>query len=151
MNVVLKQDIKGLGYNGDVVKVAIGYARNFLIPQGLGVFATPAEVKKSEQVRSERIARHEEVVKNAKAIADKLEGTTLTFARKVSKGDKLFGGVSESDIATALLEQAKTEIDKSQVHLSEGHLKTLGEHQVDVHLYEGKHVTITVQIEAEEK
>ncbi len=151
MNVVLQQDIKGLGFNGDVVNVAIGYARNFLIPRGIGVFATPAQVKKSEKIRSERVARHEEIIKNAKVVADKLEGIILTFARKVSKGDKLFGGVSESDIATALVEQAKFEIDKSQIRLGDGHIKTIGEHKVDVHLYEGKHVTITVQVAAEKK
>ncbi len=148
MNVVLKQDIKGLGFSGDVVKVALGYARNYLIPQGFAVFATPAEVQRSEKVRAERVKRHEEVVKNAEAIAKELEGITLTFARKVSKGDHLFGGVSESDIAEALQAQAKVEIDKSQVHLEE-HIKTTGEHSADVHLYEGRHVTVQVVVEPE--
>ncbi len=149
MNVVLKDDIKGLGLSGDVVKVALGYARNFLIPNGFASYATPAEVKKSESVRAERIAKHDEMVKNLEGVAAKLESVELSFTRKVSKGDKLFGGVSEADIAEALLQQAKVEIDKSQVHLTDGHIKTIGEHPVDVHLYEGRHVTVTVKVEAE--
>lgn len=148
MNVVLTKDIKNLGFAGDVVRVAIGYARNFLIPQGSAVEATPAEIERAEKIKADRIARHEEIVKNADAVAKKLEDTVLTFARKVSSGEKLFGGVSTEDIAEALTTQAKVELEKSHVHMK-GHIKTLGKHTVDIHLYEGKHVAITVVVEEE--
>jgi len=146
MNVVLTKDVKNIGFAGDIVKVAVGFARNFLIPNGLGKEATPAEMKKAEQVRASRVARHEEIVKNSDKIAEKLMATKISIARKVSSGIKLFGGVSESDIASAIHDQAKVELEKSHVHLSHGHLKTVGDHTVDVHLYEGKHVKIVVEI-----
>lgn len=146
MNVILTKDVKNIGFTGDVVKVAIGYARNFLIPSGSAKEATPAEMKKAEDVRASRVARHEEIIKNADKIAEKLSSTKIVITRKVSSGTKLFGGVSESDIASAIQTQAKVELEKSHVHLSKGHLKTVGEHTVDVHLYEGKHAKILVEI-----
>lgn len=142
---VLTQNVKQLGFAGDVVQVAVGYARNFLVPNGLAVEATPTEVKRAEAVKAERVARHEEIAKNAEDVAKKLEEATLTFSEKVSSGDKLFGGISEADIAEALEKQAKVEIEKSNIHMK-GHIKTLGEHTVDVHLYEGKHVAVKVNI-----
>ena len=148
MNVVLTQDVKHLGFAGDIVDVAVGYARNFLIPRGSAVVATPAEVKRAEKLRAERMARREEIVQRADEIAEQLKNTALRFAKKVSSGDKLFGGISEADIAQALANQAKVEIEKSHIHMT-GHIKTLGEHTVDVHLYEGKHVPVTVVVEEE--
>jgi large subunit ribosomal protein L9 len=148
MNIVLHEDVKGLGYRGDIVKVAIGYARNFLLPRGIGKIATPAQVGKAEKLKAERVTQHAEVAENAERIAKELEGKSVSFSRKVSGGTKLFGGISEHDIADALLEQAKIEIDKSQIRLEGGHIKTVGEHTADIHLHEGKHARIKVIVEA---
>lgn len=151
MNIVLLQDVKHVGFAGDVAEVAIGYARNFLIPQGLATEATPSEVKKAEELREQRIVKHEEIVANAEKIAEKLDQATITLARKVSSGDHLFGGVSESDIVEAVKEQCKLEIDKSHVHIDGGNIRTTGDHIVDIHLYEGKHVKIDVKVVPEEE
>lgn len=148
MEVVLLQNVKHVGFAGDIVKVALGYARNFLLPNGLASIATPTEKAKAEEIKANRVAKQEEIQKNADEVAKKLEASTITLKRKVSSGDKLFGGVSEIDLAEAILDQAKVDLDKSHIHLH-GHLKTVGEHKVDVHLYEGKHVSISVVIEAE--
>lgn len=149
MNIVLHEDVKGLGYRGDIVKVAIGYARNFLLPRGIGKLASPAQVAKAEKLKAERVTQHAEVAENADRVAKQLEGKSVSFRRKVSSGNKLFGGISAQDIADALLEQVKIEIDKSQIHLEGGHIKTVGEHTADIHLHEGKHAQITVMIEKE--
>ncbi len=146
MNVILTKDVKNIGSAGDLVKVAVGFARNFLIPSGSAKEATAAEMKKAEEIRKNRIVRHAEIVKNADKIAEKLTANKIVISRKVSSGIKLFGGVSELDIAVALQEQTKVELEKSHIHLSKGHLKTIGDHTVDVHLYEGKHAKITVEI-----
>ncbi len=149
MNVILTKDIKKLGYAGDIIDVAVGYARNFLVPQGLATEATPLEIKKSEAVRAERVAKHEEIIANADKIAEKINEKTITLTGKVSSGEKLFGGFSTADIAAAIADQLKVEVDKSHISLEGGHIKTLGDHVVDVHLYEGKHVKIDVKVEAE--
>jgi large subunit ribosomal protein L9 len=151
MNIVLLQDVKHVGFAGDIADVAIGYARNFLIPKGLATEATPSEIQKAEQLRKKRIVKHEEIVANADKIAEKLNEATITLTRKVSSGDHLFGGVSENDIAEAIKEQCKVEIDKSHVHLEGGHIRNTGDHIVDVHLYEGKHIKIDVKVVPEEE
>jgi len=150
MNLVLQKDVKNLGFAGDVVSVAVGYARNFLIPKGFAIEATPTEIERAEKIRAERIAKREEIAKNAEKIAEKLKNIVVKIARKVSGGTKLFGGVSESDIADALKDQAKIELDKSHIHLKNGHLKTLGEHSVDIHLHGDTHATVVIEI-VEEK
>jgi large subunit ribosomal protein L9 len=149
MNVILKQDVKHLGFSGDIVEVAIGYARNFLIPNRLATVATPAEQKQAEQVRAERVAKKDEIMQNAEKIAKDLDGKTVSFTKKVSSGNKLFGGISEIDVAEAVKEQLKIEIDKSQIKIDGGHIKTIGEHKVDIHLFEGKHLQITAEVKSE--
>jgi large subunit ribosomal protein L9 len=149
MNVVLLQDVKPLGFTGDVIFVKKGYGRNFLIPNGFATEANPLEIKRAEKIKAERIASHEEIVKNADAISKKLDGKVVILSGKVSKENKLFGGFSKENIAEAIEEQEKVKIDKSNIHLKGGHIKTLGEHAVDVHLYEGKHVTIRIRVKKE--
>ena len=149
MKVVLLDNVKKIGMKGDIVNIADGYAMNFLLPQKLAEKATDKAVKKAESVRAERIAHKEEIIKNAQKYADKLAKTTLTFKRKVADdGEKLFGGVSEKDIINELEKIAKIAIDKKQVKLAH-HLKTLGGHEVNIHLADKIDAKVSIKIEAE--
>lgn len=150
MEVILTQNIKGLGLVGDLVKVAAGYAQNYLIPKGFANIATPTERVAAEQKRQDRVTSAEELAKNTTEYAKKLEGVTLSFTRKVSSGDKVFGGISELDVLEILEKEHKLVLDKSHVHFSAGHPKTLGKHDVDLHLHGGTHVTVQVEITEEE-
>lgn len=147
MKVVLLKKVPKIGEEGDAVDVADGYALNFLLPQKLAEKANPANLARAEKIRSERVAKREEILKDAKKFADKLTGITLKFKRKVAK-NKLFGGVSEKDIVEALAQEAKMTVDRKQVKMAH-HLKELGAHEVEVHLAENFNVKVKVEIIAE--
>ena len=103
--VLLKKPVAGLGAEGDQVKVRAGYARNFLLPQGIAVPVTQANRKQIEALKKARAAREAKELDDAKAVAAKLEGVALSFAVKTGEGGKLFGSVSTADIAAKLAEQ----------------------------------------------
>jgi len=149
MQIVLLSNVKDLGFTGDIVNVAIGYAQNFLVPRGLAEFATPTAVAEAAQKKSDRVKKHDEIVAKSEEILKSLDSCILTFTRKVSSKGKLFGGISETEVIDALRDQQKIEIDTSHVHFAHGHPKTIGDHQVDVHLCEGKHASVTLRIAAE--
>lgn len=149
MQVVLLSNVKDLGFTGDIVNVAIGYAQNFLIPRGLAEFATVTAIADAEKKKADRIKKHDEIVAKSEEILKSLDSCVLTFARKVSSKGKLFGGISETEVVNVLCDQQKIELDASHVHFAHGHPKTIGDHQVDVHLCEGKHVSVTLRIAAE--
>lgn len=125
--VLLKKPVAGLGAEGDQVKVRAGYARNFLLPQGIAVPVTQANRKQIEALKKARAIREAKELDEAKALAAKLEGTELSFAVKTGEGGKLFGSVSTADIAAKLAEQG-IEIARKQIHLPHGPIKLLGKH-----------------------
>ncbi len=147
MQVILKKRVPKLGNENDVVNVKLGYARNFLLPQKLAVIASAHELKLAESMKAKMVAKVEAVLENAKEIAEKLRGITLSFKKK-AKGEKLYGSIKEKDITDALAEQEKVEIKKEMVKLDE-QLKELGEHKVKLQLTEDIEVKIKVVIEAE--
>lgn len=147
MKVILTKRVANLGNQWDVVSVKDGYARNFLIPQGMANVATPSLIKKAESHLADRAKRLEELLANAQENAKKLESVTLSFTEK-TQGDKLYGSITEKDIAASLLEQEKIEINKDMVVMKE-HLKTIGEHKVSIRLTEDISAEITVNISAE--
>ncbi len=148
MKVILKTRIPNLGYEWDVVTVKDGYARNYLLPEGLASVATPALIKRAEKMAEERIKKMEEIISNAKKTAEKIAKITLSFKKKV-KGKKLYGSVSEKDIVEALKKEHKLDLDKDTIQIKE-HLKELGKHDVKIHLAEGVDAKVSVEIEAEE-
>jgi len=150
MKIVLKKDLKGLGYVGDILEVAAGYARNFLIPKKIAVFATSGEIKNSEKIRQNRIAKIKEFEKNIEKLASKLQKAPLVFSRKVSKNEKLFAGISENDVCKKIRDDYKIEIEKSNIVFKNGHPKTLGDYPVEIKLFEGRSVEILLKIEKEE-
>ena len=147
MKVILKKRIANLGQEWDLVTVKDGYARNYLLPQKLAVVATPALIKDAAKRAEQRVKHMEELALNAKESAGKLAEVTLNFKRK-ARGEKLYGSITEKDIAEALKEEAKIDLDKDVIRMSE-HLKTIGDHKVKLHLAEGVEAEISVKIEAE--
>jgi len=149
MQVVLKKRVPKLGNEHDVVNVKPGFARNFLFPNSLAIPASEHEVKIAAARKTKMIQKIEEQLSNAKEIAEKLKGITLTFKKK-ARGEKLYGSLKEKDIADALLDQAKIEINKDMVVIG-NQIKTVGEHNVKLQLAEGVEVKVKVVIEKEEE
>jgi large subunit ribosomal protein L9 len=149
MKVVLKKRVPKLGEEWDVITVKDGYAQNYLFPLKLATPATPALLKTSEKVRAERMKKLEEVIKNAKELAEKLKGVVLTFKKK-TKGEKLYGSITEKDLIESLKNQEKIEVSREMIKMKE-HIKTLGDHKVTLHLAEGVETGIKVVIEKEEE
>jgi large subunit ribosomal protein L9 len=144
MKVILTQTIDSLGMIGSEADVAKGYARNYLIPQGKAVLATPQNRKKLEQEKTKfdlQIAKEREV---AEQMAQRLEGVKCTIAEKVSEEDRLYGSVTARDIINALAKQG-IEVEKRMVLLSEP-IKSLGSFQVPLRVYKGVEPEITVEV-----
>jgi len=146
MKVILTQNVPSLGQAGDVITVKDGYARNFVLPQGKGVIATPGLLKKAELIRAERVQKAEMIAENAKKIAEDLKGASVNFKQKAN-GDKLYGSIAEADIADALLKECKVEVAKEMVKMD--HIKTTGAHKVSLQLNASTKVEVTVNVEAE--
>ena len=145
MEVILKEDVEKLGHRGDVVKVADGYGRNYLLPSKLAIQATAANKAVIEQMKQSAVRKlaKERVV--AEDLSKQLESVELVFERKVGEGDHLFGSVTSSDIAQALEAQGFT-VDRRKIALDEP-LKTIGEYHVPVKLHREvtSHVKVTVK------
>jgi large subunit ribosomal protein L9 len=149
MEVILLEKVQNLGNLGDLVRVKPGYARNYLVPKGIATPATEANKAAFEERRKELEKAANEKLQEAQARADKMAGASVEISRKASEEGKLFGSVSTTDIADAMNE-AGHELAKSEIHLSEGPLKIVGEHEVAVSLHPEVHFTVVVNVTAEE-
>ena len=148
MQVILLEKVVNVGNLGDVVKVKDGYARNFLIPQKMARRATQAAVAEFEVKRAELEKAAAEKLSASQAQGDKLGGMTITVAQKAGVDGRLFGSVTNFDIAEALTKQGFA-VEKSQVRLPTGPLKTTGEHPVAVALHTDVVVEITIAVVGE--
>jgi large subunit ribosomal protein L9 len=147
MKVILKQDVEKLGKVGDVVKVAPGYGRNYLIPKRFALEATPGNIKIAEIEKASQ-ARHDYREKEAATIlARDIVKITVTIKQKAGEGGSLYGSVTAMDIADFLITH-KIDIDKRKIHLEEP-IKALGEYQVPIRLHREVTVPIKVIVEAE--
>jgi large subunit ribosomal protein L9 len=148
MKVILKETISSLGIIGSEVNVADGYARNYLLPQGKAVPATPQQRKILEQEKAKfelQIAKEKEF---AQEMANRLEAVMVTIASKVHEADKLYGSVTVRDIIDALKKQ-DVEVEKRMVLLNEP-IKTIGTFKVPIRVYQGIKPEITVEVVPEE-
>ena len=145
MKVILTEEVAGLGEPGKVVDVAPGYARNFLVPRKLAVYANSASTREMEHHRQRLERKRQKLVAAARSTTERINGQTVTIDAKVGQGGKLFGSVTTSDIATALKDQLGVEIDRRKIHLGEP-IHTAGLHSVDVHLMGDSHATVQVQV-----
>jgi large subunit ribosomal protein L9 len=150
MEIILLEKIYRLGDLGDQVKVKAGYGRNYLIPSGKAVPATPENVEKLEAKRAELEKIQAEVLDRARARAEKLNTIAITIVRKTAGEDKLFGSVGTTDIAEAVT-QAGAELAKHEIHLPGGPLRATGEYNVHVQLHADVEATIKLTIVTEEE
>lgn len=148
MEVILREDVEKLGNRGQVVKVADGYARNYLLPKRLAVAATAANKKIVEQERHAHLRREAREKADAQDLAKLLAGVVVTIARKAGEQEQLFGSVTAQDISDALAKQ-NFSIDRRKVHL-ENPIKQLGEYQVTIRLHREVSAPIGVQVVREE-
>jgi len=148
MQVILMQDVLHAGKRGEIVNVKPGYARNYLIPKGLALEATPGNQKVFEQQRGKIDARHAQEQEAAQEIATSIASLRLRIAKRVSEAETLYGSVTASEVNELLLEKGVT-VDKRRIDL-EGGIKTLGDHQVRIELHPEVIAEVTVTVEAEE-
>jgi len=148
MEVILREDIDKLGSRGEVVKVAPGYARNFLLPKRLAVAATESNKKIVEQERQAHLRKEAKAVGEATQLAQIMTGATVRIAQKAGENDQLFGSVTSKDIAEALTAQ-NYNIDRRKIQLDDP-IRQLGEYKVPVKLHRDVTVEITVVVAREE-
>lgn len=149
MQVLLVKDVEQLGKAGDVRQVSDGYARNYLIPRGLAVLATPGAIRQAERQRQAAAQRQAKTLSKAQALARLLDGLTVTFKARAGESDRLYGSITNAHIAEALSEKVGQEVDRRKIDLEEP-LKQLGTHAVTVRLTPEAEAKITVVIEREE-
>jgi large subunit ribosomal protein L9 len=151
MEVILKEDIIKLGHRGDVVKVAAGYGRNYLLPSKLAMEATPANKAVIEQMKASAIRKSHAEKGGAEDLATKLNELVLTFERKSGENEHLFGSVTSQDIAHELEAQGY-KVDRRKIHL-ENPLRTVGEFHVPIRLHREvtAHLQVNIKSDAPEK
>ena len=149
MEIILKEDVTNLGHRGDVVKVAEGYGRNFLLPKKIAIEANAGNVAVIEQMKNSAVRKSAKEKISAESLATQLNEIELVFARKVGENDHLFGSVTSSEIAHEIEAKGFT-IDRRKISLEEP-LKQLGEFHIPVKLHREvtAHVKVTVKSDAE--
>jgi large subunit ribosomal protein L9 len=148
MRVVLRGDVENLGLKGDLVEVADGYARNFLVPKGLAIKATPGAQKQADAMRRNRDAQEARARGEAEALAARLTAGTIEVKARAGEGGRLFGSVTAADIADAVQAQLGIEIDRRRLDLDEP-LKELGAAEVPLRLHTDVAATLKVAVVAQ--
>jgi large subunit ribosomal protein L9 len=148
VQVILRRDVENLGEVGDVVDVKPGYARNFLFPRGIAYEATDANLRRIEEEKQHLAARATRDLEKASALAEKIEGRSVTFHVKAGEEGRLFGSVTSSDVAQGLAEQG-LEVDRHLIRLEEP-IKQLGVYKVPIRLHAEVQPEVTVWVVAEE-
>ena len=149
MKVLLTQDVEKLGRGGEVKEVSGGYGRNYLIPKGFAVLATRGQVKQAEERLAAQRKRDEATRKDAEAIAGRLAGQTLRFTARVGELDRLYGSITNADIAEKIQSQLGIEIDRRKIDLEES-IKRIGIYPIKVRLMAGLEPVINVVVEGQE-
>jgi large subunit ribosomal protein L9 len=149
MKVLLKHDVSKLGKAGQVKNVADGYARNYLIPQGMAVLATPGAMKQADVLAKAEQMRQAKLAADASAVAEGIKQVTLTFTARAGEGGKLYGSITTQQIADELKRTAGIEVDKRKLELREP-IRALGTHKVAVHLATDLDPELTVNVVGEE-
>lgn len=151
MEIILKKDVENLGYTHDIVKVKHGYARNYLIPQGFAVLATPSARKEVAEVIKQKAHKMAKLVKDAETLAKALENATVKMTVKANEDGKIFGSVTSAMIVEALEKQYGYEIDRKKVVVPDDHIKTIGNYEVKVKLHKDVEPSMKVEVTAEEE
>ncbi len=144
MEIILTQDVKGLGYKDDVVKVRNGYGRNFLIPKGIAILATESNKKIQAENSKQRAFKEDKLRKEAAANAEKLAGITVKVGAKAGESGKIFGSVSNIQVAEAL-KNAGFDVERKNIELTEESVKALGTYSAKIRLF--KEITANISFE----
>lgn len=148
MEVILKQDIKGLGYKDDKVNVANGYGRNYLLPKGMATLATDSAKKMHAEILKQRAFKEDKLRKEAAANAEKLAGVSITVGAKAGESGKIFGSVTTIQIAEAL-QKAGYNVERKNIELTQDTIKQLGTYSAKVRLYKEVAATVNFEVVAE--
>ncbi len=148
MKIILKQDHDILGAAGEIKEVKDGYARNYLIPRGIALAVTPSNLRTFEEIKKQKSRKIQKEIEEAKKLSSDLSNTTLTVFVKTSEDDKIYGSVTAQMIYNMLKEKGYENIDRKKILLHE-HIKTLGEHLVDVKLHTDVVAKLKVVVEKE--
>lgn len=144
MEIILKQDVKNLGYKDDLVKVRNGYAMNYLIPQGFASLATESSKKMLAESKKQKAHKEEKVLTAAQSLAETLKGLTLKIGAKAGENGKIFGSVTPIQVADAI-KKLGYEVDRKNISINGEGIKTLGTYTADVKLH--REVTVPVNFE----
>jgi large subunit ribosomal protein L9 len=145
MKVILRKDVKGRGRTGDIVEVANGYARNFLIPQGIATLATDGALDQAKSMQRARAHRLEKEKVGAQAIADVLNPVKVELKANAGEEGKLFGSVTTADVAKAITQATGVEIDKRDLTLNEP-IRALGEFVATIELHPEVNATVNLEV-----
>ena len=148
MKIVFLKDVEGSGRIGEIKNVADGYARNFLLPKGLAAPATPEAIRKAEARAAAEAKRQEQLDEVARSLAERMVGITVTMVVKAGSKGRLFGSVTQADIAEEVGKQLGQEIDRHQVLLAEP-IKETGEYEIPIQLTRNVRPTVALQVLAE--
>lgn len=149
MKVILQKPVDKLGAPGDIVEVADGYARNYLMPRGMAVKATKGGVKHIDSLKRAHTTRTNKAKAEAEQVASRLIGTPIAVSAHAGEEGKLFGSVTASDIAEAIEKQAGIRVDRHDVHLDEP-IRSVGTHEVRIHLFAEVDPVISVEVSGTE-
>ncbi|MCP4483617.1 50S ribosomal protein L9 [Flavobacteriaceae bacterium] len=150
MELILKKDVENLGFTDDIVTVKNGYGRNFLLPQGLAVLATPSTKKVLAETLKQRAFKEKKIIEDAQKEADKLNGLEIKIASKSGEGNKLFGSVSNANLATAL-ENNGVAIDKKYITIAGGLIKRTGQYDAKIRFHRDVVSNLSFEVVAEKK
>jgi large subunit ribosomal protein L9 len=145
MKVILADDVRGLGHRGDTVTVKPGYARNYLFPQGFAYEATAANVRRLAEDKKKYDEKTLQEKVGAEAVAKQIEGLTVVITKKAGEGDVLYGSVTPTEIADALVQRG-IEVDRRRIELAEP-IKRLGEHRVHIRLHRDVITELVVDVQ----
>ncbi|HEX7353472.1 MAG TPA: 50S ribosomal protein L9 [Mycobacteriales bacterium] len=148
MKLILTRDVDGLGAPGEIVEVADGYGRNYLVPQGFAIRWTRGGEKQIATIQRARDVRHIRDIGHAREVADQLANLTVTLPARAGEGGRLFGSVTTVDIVEAVKAAGGPVLDRRRVQLPGGHIKATGKHAVNVDLHPEVAATISLEVVA---
>ena len=149
MEIILTQDVKNLGYKNDIVNVKPGYARNFLIPQGMAILATESARKVLAENMRQQAYKQEKIKKEAEELAKVLEGLALRIPAKAASTGKIYGSVNNVQIANAIKEAKNIDIDRKQILVDDDTIKEVGNYKAKIRLHKDATVEISFEVFAE--
>ncbi|MFZ9032094.1 MAG: 50S ribosomal protein L9 [Robiginitalea sp.] len=150
MELILRQDVENLGFKDDVVTVRNGYGRNYLIPQGMAVLATPSAKKVLAENLRQKAHKEKQAIDAAEKVAEALKGLEIKIQAKVGEADKLFGSVTNIDLSAALEKEGHS-IDKKYISIKGGSIKRAGPYEAEIRLHREVQVDFGFEVVAEQK